>query len=230
MRSLTRLEVRQIDKTAIESLGVAGVVLMENAGRGAADAIENFCRQRKITKDMPVAIVAGCGNNGGDGFVIARHLSLKGQAVRTYVLCRPEKLTAENFTPDAFANLKIIQALRLDVCCLDDREISHLANWLSPAGLVVDAIGGTGIVGPLAGLAARAVDQINSSGKSVVAIDIPTGLDCDTGQACGSAVRAELTVTFVARKVGFDQPGAAEYTGMVVTADIGIPPEAIVAS
>ena len=106
-------------------------------------------------------------------------------------------------------------------------NLADLADQLRPFDVVVDAVGGTGVRGALRGAMAAAVEAINAAGRPTVAIDIPTGLDCDTGTALGPAVRAELTVTFVARKKGFDGTGAADYTGRVVVADIGIPPEII---
>ena len=304
MSSLSREQVRAVDRWAIDSLGVPGVVLMENAGRGAADAIEKFLGDlpRVSSRGLPradsggppdasssgiggcrVAVVAGAGNNGGDGFVVARHLAMRGATVAVFLVADAEKIA-----PDAAVNLKIIRNLGLDIrekgtgyflpaaqseggesrsvepgtqqerrqgqkvaCTLfgsakaDGKPsvgfggeepalkkesapktfaIECLSVALREFDLVVDAVGGTGIRGPLRGDQAAAVEQINAAGLPVVALDIPTGLDCDTGRAEGPAVRAALTVTFVARKKGFDAPGAEAYTGKVVVADIGVPP------
>ena len=219
MRAMRREDFRRIDRYAIETLGVPGVVLMENAGRGAADAIEVFlggCAGRKV------AIVAGAGNNGGDGFVIARHLAIRGAAVTTFLAASPDKITG-----DAAVNLAILRNLRHDVRALDAEALGGLAESLRPFDLVVDAIGGTGISGPLRGAPATAVEAVNAAGRAVIAVDIPTGLDCDTGEAAEPAIRAAMTVTFVAGKIGFDAPGAAAYTGKVVVADIGIPAELV---
>ena len=219
MRALRREDFRRIDRYAVETLGVIGVVLMENAGRAATDAIERFlggCTGRKI------AVVAGAGNNGGDGFVIARHLAVRGAAVTTFLAAAADKITA-----DAAANLAILRKLRHDVRSPDAEELGGLAESLRPFDLIVDAIGGTGISGPLRGTAAVAVEAVNAAARPVVAIDIPTGLDCDTGQAHAPSIRAAMTVTFVAAKTGFDSPGAAVYTGKVVVADIGIPAEIV---
>ncbi len=220
MQSLGREEIRRIDRLAIQTLGVSGLVLMENAGRGAADAIENFLNGAVSSKK--IAIVAGGGNNGGDGFVVARHLAMRGANVVTFQVGPPDKLTA-----DAAANLALLRKLGHDVKPVGDQELGRLAERLSQFDLVVDAVGGTGVRGALRGEMAAAVEAINAAGKPVVAIDIPTGLDCDTGQAEGPAVRAAMTITFVARKKGFDAPGACEYTGKVVVADIGIPAEIV---
>ena len=216
MKSLSRDEVRRIDRLAIETLGVSGLVLMENAGRGAADAIEDLLGGSAASK--AVAIVAGGGNNGGDGFVVARHLALRGASVCTFLVAPADQLTA-----DAAANLAILRKLGHDVRPVDAQALGGLADQLRRFDVVVDAVGGTGVRGALRGEMAAAVDAINAAARPVVAIDIPTGLDCDTGAAAGPAVRAALTVTFIARKKGFDVPGAEAYTGRVVVADIGIP-------
>lgn len=214
-QSLTREQVRRLDRRAIETWGVSGLVLMENAGRQAADAFEGYMGGAASKR---VAVVAGAGNNGGDGFVIARHLHLRGAEVAVFIVANRAKLTA-----DAGANLAILERLGLDVRDCAGSELDELAGELGAFDLVVDAVGGTGITGPLRGVAATAVRQINASLRPVVAVDIPTGLDCDSGQAHDPTVRAQLTVTFAARKVGFDAPGAADYTGRVVVADIGVP-------
>jgi len=232
MISLSRQEVREVDRWAIEVLGVPGVVLMENAGRGAADAIGEFLggASGSSLAGRRVAIVAGAGNNGGDGFVVARHLHIRGAAVAVFLVADPAKITG-----DAATNLKIIRNLGLDI-----RDVSRPSpiaagkpdsaaalDWLAEAlrefDLVVDAVGGTGIRGRLQGPQATAVEQINAARRPVVALDIPSGLDCDTGAADGPVVRAALTVTFHARKKGFDAPEAERYTGRVIVADIGIP-------
>jgi hydroxyethylthiazole kinase-like uncharacterized protein yjeF len=228
MDSLTRQEVRAVDRAAIDGLGIPGLILMENAGRNCAHAIEVFFKDFKNFKDFKggdassVAIVAGPGNNGGDGYVIARHLAMRGFEVVTFVICPVEKISG-----DAEVNLQAISALRHDIRFLTPQEIGTLAGVLSKFDLVIDAIGGTGIQGELRGDSAVAVEQINASGKPVVAVDIPTGLDCDTGRADGPVIRADLTVTFVAPKKGFDLPQASDYTGTVIVADIGIPVELV---
>ncbi|MCK4626043.1 MAG: NAD(P)H-hydrate epimerase [Phycisphaerae bacterium] len=214
-KSLSRRQVREFDRLAIEQWGVPGVVLMENAGRGATDAIEDLLGG---ADDKRVAVAAGVGNNGGDGFVIARHLHLRGASVTVFVVGDTAKMT-----PDASANFTILKPLKIDVHPCSGEELSSLAGQLRDFDLVVDALGGTGISGPLRGDLAIAVEQINDAGKSVVAIDIPTGLDCDTGTAHEPTIKAKLTVTFAARKIGFDAPGASDCTGKIVVADIGVP-------
>ncbi len=214
-KSLSRREVKDFDRLAIEQCGVSGVVLMENAGRGTADAIEDFLDG---VSGKGVGVVSGCGNNGGDGFVIARHLHLRGANVSVFVVGDMAKMT-----PDAATNFAILKPLKIDMRSCTGESISQLSGWLRDFDLIVDALGGTGISGPLRGDLAAAVGQINAAGRPVVAVDIPTGLDCDTGEAHGPTVKAALTVTFVARKIGFDACGASDYTGKVLVADIGVP-------
>ncbi len=165
-----------------------------------------------------VAVVAGAGNNGGDGFVIARHLAMRGAEVVTFLVAPEAKIAG-----DAAVNLAILRNLGHDIRPLDSAAIAGLAARLAGFDAVVDAVGGTGIQGALRGDTAVAVEQMNAAGRPVIAVDIPTGLDCDTGEALGPTVRAAVTVTFAARKLGFDAPRSRQYTGQVVVADIGVP-------
>lgn len=215
---MTREQVRHIDAVAINELGIPGVVLMENAGRNAASRIFAF----NAGEPGPVAVVAGGGNNGGDGFVIARHLANWGRDVIVCLVAPREKITG-----DALINLEIIERLDHDIRAVSG-DPSALSDGLAACAVVVDAVGGTGISGALRGDLADVVAHINDAGRPVVAVDIPTGLDCDAGTAAGPAVRAEMTVTFVAVKKGFAAPGAAAYTGEVVVVDIGVDPGVII--
>jgi len=217
--SLTREQVRRLDRCAIETAGVPGVVLMENAGRNTADEIERFLGGAAAGRS--IAIVAGAGNNGGDGFVIARHLAMRGATVTTFLVAPAGKVAG-----DAAVNLAILRELAHDVRDVCE-NLPGLARKLAGADLVVDAVGGTGISGTLRGGLASAVEQINAAARPVVAVDIPTGLDCDSGAADGPVVRAAMTVTMLARKKGFDNPDAAAFTGEVRVVDIGIPPDVI---
>jgi len=181
MNSLTRDEVRAVDRAAIDGLGIPGLILMENAGRNCADAIEDFFSISLGGKNSRnIAIVAGPGNNGGDGYVIARHLAMRGFRVITWIICPAEKISG-----DAAVNLRAITALQHDIRFLTSEQLTGLSASLAEFDVVIDAIGGTGIRGPLRGDAAIAVEQINAAGRAVVAVDIPTGLDCDTGRADG---------------------------------------------
>lgn len=215
--SLTRAQVREIDRRAIDEYGIPGIVLMENAARGAAAVI-----LEALKPAGPVAIVCGRGNNGGDGFAIARHLSNAGLSVELFLACDPAKLTG-----DAATNHLIAERLGLPRHRCDTPErIDAARTTLRGAAVVVDAVLGTGFSGEVRPPLDRVITVINEAhagGVVVVAVDLPSGLDADTGRPSNATVRADLTVTFVARKAGFDAPGATEYTGRVYVADIGAP-------
>jgi len=216
---LTREQVRRVDAVAIHELGIPGVVLMENAGRNAADRIAEVVRRTAADR---VVIFCGTGNNGGDGFVIARHLRNRGFTVRVYLAGEAERLT-----PDAQVNHGILQAMGVTIHpAVDAGTVAMAIGELRGADVVVDALLGTGFQGDVREPLASLIEGINGTAKAaVVAVDVPSGLDCDTGRPCNATIRADLTVTFVADKVGFATETARQYTGEVVVADIGAPPD-----
>jgi NAD(P)H-hydrate epimerase len=211
---LSREEVRNLDKRAIEEFGMPGVILMENAGRGAVEVLISLgCRG-------PVIICCGKGNNGGDGFVIARHLDNQDIRVRVLLFAHPDQLTG-----DAAINYQIIarSGLQISVHAKEELKQNVLETELSDAEWVVDALFGTGLTGPVSKPFDEVITVINNGKARVLAVDIPSGLDCDTGQPLGPTVRAEHTVTFVAEKKGFANAGAKKWTGKVHVVDIGTP-------
>jgi NAD(P)H-hydrate epimerase len=210
---LSRDEVRALDRRAIADFGVPGVVLMENAGRGAAEVLLG------LGVHGPVAICAGKGNNGGDGFVIARHLDIHNIPVRLLVFANPEELSG-----DAGINFRIIEKSGLPIAVFGagvDR--ATVEPELAPAEWIVDALFGTGLTGPVRAPFDRVIAAIEASPAKVLAVDIPSGLDCDTGQPLGPTVRADHTVTFVAPKRGFAEPAARDWIGQVHVVGIGAP-------
>jgi NAD(P)H-hydrate epimerase len=210
MYVLDRDSVRAVDRAAINEYGIPGIVLMENAARALADeALAMMPESAGL-----VVIVCGSGNNGGDGWALARHLHNAGSGVRIAPLGEPRA------GGDAAVNCRICRNMKL-------REIipADLPAHLAVCDLVVDAIFGTGLDRPVTGVAASTIESINHSGRPVLAVDVPSGLDCDTGQPLGSTIRAARTVTFVARKPAMNVEAAAAYTGAVVVADIGVPGE-----
>jgi NAD(P)H-hydrate epimerase len=217
---LTRQKVRDFDSWAINTAGVPGVVLMENAGRGCGEIIIAELKKRKGSK---VCVFCGTGNNGGDGFVIARHLRNCGFNV-IIVICGP----ASKIKGDAEVNYKIASNMKIAIKELqpsaDDMEksVKALAN---DCDLIVDAIFGTGLTGELRDDFVRLINTINSLNKPIIAVDIPSGLDCDTGLPLNTAIKAAATVTFAAAKKGFKNPQSIEYTGRVYIASIGIEPK-----
>jgi NAD(P)H-hydrate epimerase len=216
---LTREQVRAVDRRAIEEFGVPGVVLMENAGRGAAELL------RSLGATGPVVICCGKGNNGGDGFVMARHLDNEEIPVRVLLFGRPEELRG-----DAAVMYHIIAraGLPVDVYADETLDEARLRGELASAQWIVDALFGTGLSGPVRTPFDQVVAAINASSARVFAVDIPSGLDCDTGHPLGPTVRAHHTATFVAMKKGFADPAARAWLGAVHVLGIGAPRKALV--
>jgi len=215
---LTRAQVRELDRRAIEEFGLPGAVLMENAGRGAADLVA-----RLWPGPSPVVIACGRGNNGGDGFVIARHLDLLGRPVTILLAAEPASITG-----DAATMLAVASRSGLPIVSLAAADTATWRHHLAAAAVVVDALLGTGAAGAPRGGIAAAIDAIvawrvaTPTGR-VLAVDLPSGLDCDTGRAAGACVRADATATFVASKRGFSTAQAAAFTGTVHVVGIGAP-------
>ena len=216
----SRDAIRRFDRHAIEDLGIPGTVLMENAGRQIADAARDMIQG---AADPKVLILAGRGNNGGDGFVVARHLAMDG--VRADVVLPAPRNEVRG---DAGTNLDILERMGFEIRVLDgpaQATVAQLEVLLAAADLVVDGLLGTGTRGEIRQPYADVIDAVNAAGRPVLAIDIPSGMDCDTGRPLGPTIRATRTVTMAALKTGFGQPGAAAYTGEVILADIGVPLE-----
>jgi len=206
-----------LDRIAIQEIGIPGVVLMENAGRGAAEFIYTTL---SAVAGRRVVILCGPGNNGGDGFVIARHLHNAGLAVDV-VLAAPE----ERSTGDAAVNLSILRRMGLEFTrAFQPSGLEAARAALQRADVIVDALLGTGSTGPPRGTMAALIELANAVPTARrVAIDIPTGLDADTGQVYEPCFRAAATVTMVAPKLGFDAPAARLVVGQVRVVDIGAP-------
>lgn len=211
----------------MEKIGIPGMVLMENAGRNAAQAVLALLDERKIDRGRArVAVVCGGGNNGGDGYVVARHLYNAGVWVVLHPVKDPRALAG-----DAQLNCTVAAKMGVEIRLARDKEelAAASADW-DRAHVIVDALLGTGFVGVLRSPVDAVINRINKArtwGSSVVSLDLPSGLDCDTGRPARPTIRADLTVTFVARKVGFGRSGAAEFLGRVLVADIGAPPALI---
>jgi NAD(P)H-hydrate epimerase len=213
MRALSRNEVREVDRRAIEHYGVSGLVLMENAGRGCVDVLMSLgCRG-------PVGVVCGKGNNAGDGFVIARHLEIRGVAVKV-LLCNPPA----ELRGDAATNYAIIAKMGLPIVELTKSSFAEkLATELAGAEWIVDALLGTGATGPPRPPFDEAIHLMNTSPAHRLAVDMPSGLDCDAGLPAEPTLRADHTCTFVAPKLGFANPLAITHLGQVHVLDIGVP-------
>ena len=222
---LTRGGVRALDRAAMEELGIPGLVLMENA----AASIERECTRLLADRpDRRVLVLCGAGNNGGDGLAVARRLSVGGcSRVRVGLVVGEEKLVG-----DAGANLRMARGVGVEVARMGASEIAGEAD--AGSLLVVDALLGTGLDRPLEGAMAEAADAINElrgpggvRGREsfVLSVDLPSGLDADTGEPLGggACVVADLTVTLAALKPGLVRSGSRRWTGVVKVGAIGVP-------
>ena len=216
MRLVKASEMQEMDRLTIEEMGIPGVVLMENAARGASRV---FLAHFAPPPNSRVLILCGRGNNGGDGYGMARVLHKNGLKVTVLVLAESNKIKG-----DALVNLEILRRMALDVV-----EVNSEEHWkkqrrlLKDCDFIIDGLLGTGLNSSVRGFYARVIDELNRANKPVTAIDIPSGLNADTGQIMGVAVQADLTITFGFPKIGqLVFPGAG-LVGRLVQIDIGIP-------
>lgn len=221
MKVVTASEMQLIDKKAIEEYGIPSLTLMENAGKSVAETIiVRFPNKKRI------AVFAGKGNNGGDGLVTARYLVEKGHYVQVFLAGKKTEVS-----PDAKVNLD--RYLKLEnvpkiIEVTDSNQIKNICASLIEFDLIVDALLGTGSKGVVKGLLADLINLMNESKKPIVSIDLPSGINADTGEILGTAVKAEITVTLGLPKVGLVIYPGAEYVGDLVIADIGLPKEIII--
>ena len=217
MKVLTSTQMKNIDKTAIEDIGIAGPILMENAGLQILEEIRT--RFPDINKEK-VVIIAGKGNNGGDGLVVARHLFNKGCDPCVLLLASKRELRG-----DAALNLRIAEKIGVRIY-----EVPSIKEWktqkknISQSTLLLDAIFGTGLAKPAHGIYATVINDINRVKAYKIAVDIPSGLSSDTFEIIEPCVRADLTVTLAAPKIAHIFPPAEGYVGELVVADISVPP------
>ncbi|MBF0182917.1 MAG: NAD(P)H-hydrate dehydratase [Magnetococcales bacterium] len=213
---LTSAQMREADRRTIEELGLPGVVLMENAG---AQVVKVLKQRLPDWRKVPILVLAGHGNNGGDGFVIARRLLQSGARVSVFLFGQCDRLQG-----DALTHFQVFEGcggLVREVGIATD--LQRFDQLLSHAGVVVDAVFGTGLTRPVEGVALQLFDKINRAAKPLLAVDMPSGVSADTGQILGIALQAQWTVTFAAEKIGHrTYPGAA-LCGEVIRVDIGIP-------
>jgi NAD(P)H-hydrate epimerase len=216
MRVLNTQQMREADRQTIDDVGIPSVVLMENAGRQAVAAMEAAFDDLPSSK---VGVLCGRGNNGGDGFVVARTLAQRGIEAVVYLLG-----SVADVRGDARTNLEILGRVGLTVV-----EVTNAQEWelhfseVSECDLIVDAIVGTGFHGPLTGLLETVVADVNGLGVPIVSIDLPTGVSADSHEVDGEAIEASMTVTLAAPKLPLILPPADAYGGDLVIADIGIP-------
>ncbi len=208
------MEVRAIDAAAVRELGLTGVLLMENAARGVADVV-----QQEFPNVSQVTILCGPGNNGGDGLALCRQLAAVNIDTSVFLVTGGKSLA-----DDAAVNLKILTAAGIPPACFDDAADAVLTiRSLTKNDLIVDCLLGTGVRGPVKPPFEEMIDAVNASPATVIAVDVPSGLNCDDGSVDGICVRADRTVTFVGLKQGFLVPAANQFLGHVTVAHIGLP-------
>ena len=217
MKILTSIQMREIDRKTIEGIGIPGAVLMENAGIRITQAI---LKRFPEVAEQNIVVVAGKGNNGGDGFVVARHLFNRGARPTVLLLAKKDEVKG-----DAALNLAVADRIGVEIV-----ETPTVAEWKKHkvgvwhASIIVDAIFGTGLLKPADGIYAAAIEDINKAGAFKIAVDIPSGLSSDTHLIIGPAVKADLTVALAAPKISHVLPPAEEFIGELVVADISVPP------
>jgi NAD(P)H-hydrate epimerase len=220
MEILTGQQMRNVDRRTIDEMGIAGLLLMESAGQGVASAlVEDHAEE--LARGL--LIVCGKGNNGGDGFVVGRHLKRMGYSPRIVLLARAEEIRG-----DAAVNLRAAQASGLEIEEVTDGDAWEAAHTsIDDTHLVLDAILGTGIKGGARGLAAEVIQNLNSSGACVVALDIPSGLDADSTEVPGVAIVADHTYTLCRPKLPLVLGAAANHSDGWSVIPIGVPDNAV---
>jgi len=212
IRFITSAQAKAIDCEVRERLGLSTLILMENAGRAVAEEA-----LRILKKHKGIAIFCGKGNNGGDGFVAARHLLTRG--------IKPEIFLAGRFTEvknEARTNLEVLLKLRQKVQPIREENLYLVRKKILKKSLLIDALLGVGLQGEVRGIFRPLIEMINASKRYVLSVDIPSGLDADTGKALGCCVSAQRTITFVAKKKGMLLADGPKYCGKVVVADLGV--------
>jgi NAD(P)H-hydrate epimerase len=217
MHVVTAAEMQEMDRQTIEEFGIPGRVLMECAGRGAT---RTFIEKVFKTGSGPIGIMAGRGNNGGDGFVIARYLFQRDFDVKVFLLSDQKSVKG-----DAAANLSLLRALKVPVIEIPDpKRFAEVRNELRHINYWIDAVLGTGLNSDVKGYFRQVLEFINSRQRPVLAVDIPSGLNADTGQPCGVCINATVTTTFAFPKIGHVVYPGVRHCGTVDVVDIGVPP------
>ena len=212
--TITVEEARNIDSVAVSTLGISSLMLMENAARGICE-----CIKRYFSSANPIMIACGFGNNGGDGLALARLLAAEGIQPRTYLIDADRSLSN-----DSTANRSLLANCDLPLS-IDPQgaEFQTDIQTVNPQSLIVDCLLGTGVLGNPRGPYADVIKSINRSEAQVLAVDVPSGLNAQTGSAGSPTVIADHTITFVGMKIGFETSSGQQHTGQVSVAPIGLP-------
>ncbi|KPJ68601.1 hypothetical protein AMJ44_06250 [candidate division WOR-1 bacterium DG_54_3] len=209
MRSISVSQAQAFDRYAQEKLGIPSVILMENAGRSVAEEAMQMLRGKGS-----VAVVCGVGNNGGDGLVAARHLFNAGVKTSIYLIGK-----ASSLKPDPKTNLNILKKMKQNIIQI---RLAKDLKGVKKADLIIDAIFGIGLSSEVREPYAGIIEYLNRSKKPILCVDVPSGLDADSGKILGKTVKANRTVTFVAAKKGFSKLDGPRVCGKIVVRDIGI--------
>ena len=213
-RILTARQAKALDLEAQEKYGISTLLLMENAGRAVSEEALEVIAGKKV----PLAIFCGKGNNGGDGFCAARHLLAAGIKPQVYLAGRISEVKDE-----AKTNLEIWLNLGQKVFTVNARTLNIVRRKIAKCSLIIDALLGVGLKGKVEGVIAQLIRQINSSYAYILSVDIPSGLDATSGKARGCCIRADKTITFVAKKSGMLKGSGPQLCGRIKVVDIGIP-------
>lgn len=219
MKALTAARMREVDRQTTDRYGIPSLSLMENAGIGVADAVS--ARHSDLGR-CRVLVLCGKGNNGGDGFVAARHLAARGAQLSVHLFGEPSSLSG-----DAAANYERWKQVGATEIVRTAADLERLRPELGVCDVVIDALLGTGLAGPAKGLAAQAIEEVNrqATKADVIAVDIPSGMASDSFESAGETIEADATVTFTAPKVGQLLPPNAERVGRLIVREIGSPRE-----
>ncbi len=215
MKAITAASMKEIDRKAQEIYGIQSIILMENAGIAVANLAKKVLRK----KPKIIAVFCGKGNNGGDGYVAARHLFNNGFDVKVFVISNYSSIKG-----DSKINLEIILKMGIEVYELSDSlNKIYVKKILDNSFLIIDAIFGIGFKGTVPDHIADIIDIMNSSKKPILAVDVPSGLEADTGKKTNICVNATKTLTFTLPKKGFYKNDGPYFTGNISVSDIGIP-------
>jgi len=216
MKIVTPEQMKEIDMQSISNIGVPGIVLMENAAIKVAEEVE---RTLGSVENKNIIFFAGKGNNGGDAFAAVRHLVNKGAKPKVFIVTEKKLING-----DAKLNLNIIEKMGIGVTeLLHESQLHAVLSELEASDLVVDGILGTGINGNIKGLIKQVIEIINNAAKRIISIDIPSGINGETGKVLGICIKADTTVTFGLPKIGLIVHPGCEFTGRLIVADISLP-------
>ena len=210
MKTLTREQVRSVDRMAVEDFHIPSIILMENAGRGATEVLVRLGIRGEVI------VLCGCGNNAGDGLVVARHLDRQAFPVRVVCATDPTEWQGDTAT-----NYRIASASKIPICPFAD--VDTISDELKQADWIVDALLGTGTRGAPRSPLDDMIRRANDTNTKRLALDLPSGLDCDTGEHSDPTFSADHTCTFVAAKPGLIAQGARQFVGQLHVVDIGVP-------